>query len=293
MSDPNDRVQDALAAHLEHIELGGPAPDLSGLSPAEREQLDGLVRLLDQTGGVAFGRGLDADPSGPVALTPYGELLLAVLREAVPPDARIVADPSAPGIDIEGMAVAEGWIIGTFGGRIRLWLLEGADALAGSEAWLRGLERVFRLYSDTAAVALVDRDLQCLLVQPEDCAPTIEVPRGSLVGRRYRRPIHPVAEALSVFIAELIPYWEPMRDIAEHTESSVDVRTIAHERAAASIGEQAAAGARARRTNPKRKALTELGDDDADRVAKLVLDVHDGRAELEGIEERLRRSAKR
>jgi hypothetical protein len=82
-----------------------------------------------------------------------------------------------------------------------------------------------------------------------------------------------------------------MRDIAEHAETSVDVRAIAHERAAQAIEEQIAAGARARKTNPKRKALTELDDDDADRVAKLLLDVHDGRVGPEDIEERLRGSA--
>ena len=39
---------------------------------------------------------------------------------------------------------------------------------------------------------------------------------------------------------------------------------IAHERAGRAIEDQVAAGGRARKANPKRKALTELGDEDAE-----------------------------
>jgi hypothetical protein len=193
---------------------------------------------------------------------------------------------------IEGMDVVEGWIVGTFGGRVRVWLLASEGALASSDRWLRDLGRVFRLFPDTTAITLVEPDLSCLLVQPEDCAPTIEVPRGSLVGRRYRRPIHPVGEALSVFLRELIPYWEPMQGITDQTSGTiVEVPPIAQEQADRAIEGQVAAGGRARKTNPKRKALTELGEAEAGELTKLVLEIYEGRTQPDDLEEQLRRLA--
>jgi hypothetical protein len=291
MSEGEDRIQEALAAHLEHVELGGPEPDVSHLNPAELEKLNELIGLLDQTEGVAFGRGLDEGRAEAVASTEAGERLVATLRDALPAAARIANDPAATTIGIPGMNVVEGWIVGTFGGRIRVWLLVGDGALEASAGWLRDLGRVFRLFPDTAAVALVEPDHSCLLVQPEDCAPTIEVPRGSLVGRRYRRPVHPVAEALSVFLRELIPYWEPMQGISDQASRTIPVPPIAHERVDRAIEDQVAAGGRARKTNPKRKALTELGEKEAGGLAKLLVEIHEGRAEPDDVEQELRRLA--
>lgn len=292
MTNSDDRVQQALAAHIEHLELGGPAPDVSHLSKDELDQLHELISLLDETEGIAFDRGIDERLGEPPATTEAGVRLVAAVRDALAPPARMTADPAATTMGIEGMDVVEGWVVGTFGGRVRVWLLASEGALSASDAWLRGLGRVFRLFPDTAAVALVEPDLSCLLVQPEDCAPTIEVPHGSLVGRRYRRPIHPVGEALSVFLRELIPYWEPMQGISEHASSTVvDVPPIANEQADRAIEGQVAAGGRARKTNPKRTALTALGEVEAGELAKLVLEIHEGRAEPEGVDDVLRRMA--
>jgi hypothetical protein len=291
MSD--DRIQEALAAHLEHAEHGGPEPDVSHLGPAEREKLDELIGLLDATERVALGRDLTEGGESKLASTEAGGRLVAALRETLPLGARIAADPAANSIEIPTMDVAEGFIVGTFGGRVRVWLLDGEGSLERSDGWLRGLERVFRLFPDTVAITLVEPDLSCLLVQPEDCAPTIEVPRGSLVGRRYRRPVNAVGEALSVFLSELIPHWEPMADMGDHASRVIDVEPIAAERAARAIEDQAAAGSRARKTNPKRKALTELGDDEAAALSRLLVDVHEGRATPDNVEEELRRLAGR
>ena len=153
------------------------------------------------------------------------------------------------------------------------------------------LARVFRLLPDTTAVALVESDLSCLIVLPEDLAPTIEVPRGSLVSRRYRRPVQPVAEALPTFLLELIPYWEPMERIAEQTVPAIEVEPDVRDRAVRAIQDQVAAGGRARKTNPKRIALTGLGEKDAAAIADLVLRVHDGRAGPDAVDGDLRRLA--
>lgn len=291
MSGTDDRVEQALAAHIEHLEVGGDAPDTSHLDPAELEKLQELIGLLDATEGIAFGRGLAEVGAGKIASTEQGALLLAEIREALPAGARITSDPAPASMEIEGMDVVEGFIVGTFGGRVRVWSLAREGALEASDGWLRDLELVFRLYPDTVAVTLVTPDHSCLLVQPEDCAPTIEVPRGALVGRRYRRPILAVGEALSVFLRELIPYWEPMEDISGQPSSRIDVEPIATERAGKAIDDQVAAGGRARKTNPKRKALTELGDTESGALAKLLLDVHEGRANKDDVEEAMRKLA--
>ena len=286
----NDRVQAALAAHLEHLELGGPEPDVSHLAGAERDELRELISLLDTTEGLAL-HGEEKVRAQETSATRAGGRLLATLRDVLPAATRVVNDPAATTTGIDGMDVVEGWIVGTFGGRVRVWLLTGDGALERSDQWLRDLERVFRLFPDTVGLALVEPDLSCLLVLPEDCAPTIEVPHGSLVGRRYRRPVHPVDEALSVFLRELIPSWEPMQEITDQAGRLVDVEPIATERAEVAIDEQIAAGNRARKTNPKRKALTELGPHHATGLSKLVMQVHEGRTAPDDVEAELRRLA--
>jgi hypothetical protein len=291
MTESNDRIQEALAAHLEHAEVGGPTPDVSHLSPDELTKLNELIGLLDATDRVALGRGPADGGEIKLASTEQGRQLVAAIRETLPPGARIASDPAANSVEIGAMEIVEGFIVGTFGGRVRVWLLADEGSLERSDGWLRGLERVFRLFPDTVAITLVEPDHSCLLVLPEDCAPTIEVPRGSLVGRRYRRPVGAVGEALSVFLGELIPNWEPMQDIGDHTSRVIDVEPIASERAARAIEDQVAAGSRARKTNPKRKALTELGDGDAAALTRLLVDLHEGRATTDNVSEELRRLA--
>lgn len=290
----DDRVQDALAAHLEHVELGGPEPDVSHLTDGEQGELRELIALLDSTEGLAL-HGEERVRPAETSATQAGGRLLATVRDVLPPATRISSDPAAPTIGIGGMDVVEGWIVGTFGGRVRVWLLGGDGALERSDQWLRDLERVFRLFPDTVGLALVEPDLSCLLVLPEDCAPTIEVPHGSLVGRRYRRPVHPVEEALSVFLRELMPSWEPIADIRPESGAQTgrvgEVAPMATERAEVAIEEQVAAGNRARKTNPKRKALTGLGPRHAAGLSKLVMQVHEGRTAPDDVEAELRKLA--
>lgn len=285
-----DRVQEALAAHLEHLEVGGPPPDTSHLTPEERERLESLIRLLDSTEGIAFGRGLDERVAEvATASTETGERLLAAMRDALPGAVRIANDPAAAMMPTLDVPVVEGWTVGTFGGRIRAWLFDrdgGLDQLSG-------LERVFRILPETAALALVDRNLACLLVRPEDCAPAIEVPRGSIVPRRYRRPVQPAGEALAAFVRELTPVWEPTASIAEPAAAPrIDTAPLARELARRAVEAQAAAGARARKTNPKRTALTALGGREAGAVADLVAAVHEGRIGLDEVEQTLRELAR-
>lgn len=291
MSESEQRIQEALSAHLEHAELGGPEPDVSSLSADELAALHNLIGLLDQTEGVAFGRGLSGSRTEPAAQTEAGERLVALLRRTLPSAARISLDPASVTMAIPGLAVDEGWVVGTFGGRIRVWLLADQGGLEASGSWLPGLDRVFRLFPDTAALALVDAHLNCLLVQPEDCAPAIEVPLGSITPRRYRRPLQPVGEALSAFLNELVPHWEPLAGFAAPAGHPTDVRANAQEGAVRAIEAQVAAGGRARKTNPKRSALTGLGPKEAGWLAELTLGVYEGRVSPDDLQMALREQA--
>ena len=62
MADTNDRLQEALTAYLEFLEMGGPEPDTSDLNPAEKQELRKLIEALELTEGVAFGSGRDPSP---------------------------------------------------------------------------------------------------------------------------------------------------------------------------------------------------------------------------------------
>jgi hypothetical protein len=291
VSGSEDRVQEALAAYLEHLELGGPEPDASHLTAEEREKLQGLIGLLNQTEGIAFGRGQDEPRIEVSAATEAGRRLLAALADSLPPAAKITTDPAVTTMGVPSFDAVEGWVVGTFGGRIRVWLLGRSGGLDASDEWLGPLARLFRLLPDTTAMAIVDPELSCLIVQPEDCAPTIEVPRGSLVSRRFRRPVQPVGEAISAFLRELIPYWEPIEHIPQRAVPTIEVAEDVRNRATQAVQDQVATGGRARKTNPKRKALTELGEKHAGAIADLVLGVHEGRVEPDGVEDALRRLA--
>jgi hypothetical protein len=311
LTDSKDRIEEALAAYLDHVEMGGPKPDVGHLSPSEQEELDELIRILELTGGVALGLGrgdeaADEEPPSPDdAFGPgpmphalpreLGERVVAELREALPPDVRITPDPIAVVARLGGVDLLAGWLVGTFGGRIRVWLLDvdGAEELKQNEDCLDDLGRVFRMLPDTAAIALTAKDSTCLLVEPEDCAPHIQGPGGALVGRRYRRPIQPVAEAVAAFLHELIPYWDPVPAFDQAEELSVDVTTIAEQASESAIQAQRAIGERARKSNPKKEALLDLGNREVSALKKLVAGLYDGSVDPDDVAAQLKKLAQR
>ncbi len=306
MSEMNERIEEALAAYLDHVEMDGPKPDVSHLSASEQEELEELIRILDLTGGVALGLGRGrgeeetppsedvAKPVGEFARPELGDDVLAQLREALPPDVRITPDATATVARLGGLDVMGGWLVGTFGGRVRVWLLDVDDAeeIKNNEGCLDDLGRVFRMLPDTAAIAIVGRDSLCLLVEPEDCAPHVQGPGGTLVGRRYRRPIQPVAEAVAAFLHELIPYWDDVPTFDQDAGLSVDVATIAEQAAEAAIETQRSIGDRARKSNPKKEALLDLGQREVTALTKLAAGLYDGKLDADEVVAQLEKLAK-
>ena len=289
MGETEDRIEAALAAYVDHIEMGGPEPDVSHLSPSEQKELEELIRILDLTGGVALGLGRDEETvdKAPVdapramddtARSELSDQVLIQLREALAPEVRITPEATAFVTQLGGVQVLGGWLVGTFGGRIRVWLLNAnAEELKGNDRCLADAGRVFRMLPDTAAIAIVGKDSMCLLVEPEDCAPHIQNPGGALVGRRYRRPVQPVGEAVAAFLHELIPYWDEVPTFDEERGISVDVPTIARQAAEDAIETQRSIGERARKSNPKKDALLRLGPRESAALAKIAADLYDGK----------------
>ena len=165
---------------------------------------------------------------------------------------------------VGGIEVTDAWIVGTFGGRVRVWLLAigTAQELEGNTECLPDLDRAFGALPDTSAVALVAEDLSCLIVLPEDCAPQITIPSGSLLGRGYRHPVRPAADA----IGDLLERADPVLGSIPAFES--DPATIgsavpSDDHAGAAIEEQRAIGQRARKGNPKKDVLLALGGEEA------------------------------
>lgn len=294
MADANDRLQEALAAYLEHLEMGGPEPDTSHLTSAEQQQLRELIDALELTEGVAFGPAQGSVASArSVATTPEGERLLGELRRELGAGVRIDPDEDRLVSDVGGLAIRDRWVVGSFGGRIRVWLLEAdtAQAIEANGDLLSDLSRVFRMFPDMAAIALVGADLSCLIVEPEDSAPQIQVPAGALIGRRYRRAIRPAAEAIPDLLDELSPYWDPMPAFDPDAGLRIDFADIGDDLVRIAIERQRAIGERARKGNPKKEALLALGKKEISALSSLAKGVFDGSVDPDDVEGRIERWA--
>jgi hypothetical protein len=302
----NDRVEEALATYLDYLEMGGNKPDASHLTAIEQGQLQDLINALELTDGVAFGLGRrEENPDIAPGATPKriptpgasedGRRLASQLRNALPFDVRIDSDPVDLFSQVGGFDILERWIVGTFGGRIRVWLLsvDVATDLETDNVALLDLTRVFQSLPDTTAIALVAKDLSCLLIEPEDCGPQIQVPGGSLVSPRYRRPIQAISEALRGFLNELVPNWDPVPEFTRDRVLSIDVTALSDEYFTKAIDKQKAIGNRAHKGNPKKDALLALGEREIKGLSKLAAGLFEGSLKPEEVGIQLERLAKR
>jgi hypothetical protein len=290
-----DKVREALAAYLDQLEMGGAEPDVSHLTEEERRELQELMDALELTEGIAFGRGREEGSAALEAATEEGERLLADLRGSLPPGVRLETDENRLIAHIGGVALADRFVVGTFGGRVRVWLLDvdRVQAIEQNPDALSDLGRVFRMFPDMSAVALVGRDLSCVIVEPEDTAPQIQVPSGSLVSRRYKRAIEPAVQALPSFLDDLTPYWDPMPAFDPEAGVRIDIAEVASDFAGAAIEIQRRIGERARKGNPKKDALTAFGGKESKAVNALVKGLFDGSIDPDDVEDRIERLAER
>src|SRR5918996_2532759 len=298
MAETNERIEEALAAYLDYLEMGGAEPDTGHLTESERRELSELLAALELTSGIAFGLGRDEKPEGassPEEVAPdQSSALEAQLRDALSPEIRIDPDTTLAVAEVGGIEILARWIVGTFGGRVRVWLLavENAHQIEENTDCLNDLRRTFRMISDTAAIALVGADLSCLLVRPEDTGPQIRVPSGSLVARRYRRSIGPVGDAISAYLDELIPYWDPVPAFDQSTGLSIDITAVTEKSVTSAVENQRSIGGRARKGNPKKEVLLAFGDKEVAALGKVAKGLFDGSFDPEQVQERIENMAK-
>lgn len=303
----SERIQEALSAYLEYLEMGGSEPETSHLNPVEREDLKRLIDGLLLTEGLPFGMGREEHVDQDYGDTPaprvsrlrgskepdLADSVELQLRETLPFDARIDLDPVDLIPQVGEFEILGRWVVGTFGGRIRVWLLNvtTAERLEENTAILGDLDRVFRSLPDTAAIALVAADLTCLFVEPEDCAPKIQVPEGSLIARRYRRPLQPLPEALRSFMNELVPYWDPVPQFQQDAGLIIDAMHVSDEFVRTAVQDQIDIGQRARRGNPKKDALLALGAREVAGLKKIADQLLQGDIKPSEVEARLEKLA--
>lgn len=304
MSERHDQVQDAVARYLEYAELGGRPPDFSDLPAEVQDEVNEIIGMLEQTEGVAL-RTAYPDESGLAGPRPgrtAGHLLqnstsepdralLSQLDAWLPPGTPVDIDGAPSGFSLPDLPVAGSWTVGTTGGRVRVWRVDvpAAADLEKDTSHLVSLDRVFRAFSETAAICLVCADLNCLLLEPQDCAPVIEVPAGGVTARKYRRPIQPVGEALAAFLRELIPAWEALPRFETGNAQALDVSALAAEAASGAVGVQKALGARAR--YPKKEVLGALGEPEAAALEQMAIALYEGTSSAEEVAARLRKLA--
>ncbi|HEX2240061.1 MAG TPA: hypothetical protein VHJ82_02805, partial [Actinomycetota bacterium] len=192
-----------------------------------------------------------------------------------------------------GVAIVDRFIFGTFGGRVRVWILDVAEVQAFEERAdaLGDLGRLFRMFPDISAVAVVGRDLSCVIVEPEDTAPQIQVPSGSLVPRRYKRAIEPAVQALPAFLEGLIPYWDPMPAFHPDSAVRIEIKEIARDVVGVAIETRRRIGERARKGNPKKDALMTLGEKETKAIDGLVKGIFEGSIDPAEVESRIERLA--
>lgn len=291
----SERVQEALAGYLEYLEMGGVEPDFSDLTDDERRELQELIDALELTEGVAFGPDRRERPAEVTAVTEEGERLLAELRASLPPGVRLEADENRSIAHLGSVALTDRFVVGTFGGRVRVWLLDvdEARALEDDPEAPDDLVTVFRMLPDTSGLALVARDLSCVIVEPEDTAPRIQVPSGSFAPRRYKRASASAAESVAAFLDELTPYWGPMPEFDPESTVRVDAGEVSSGFAEAAVERQRAVGERARKGNPKKEALTALGGREVKGVDALLKGLLDGSIHPGDVEGRIERLAGR
>lgn len=301
MSETEDLVQQAVARYLEYTELGGPAPEFADLPGEVRDKVEQIIAMLDRTEGVALrsanpteiaaGTAIRSASHHLEAASGLDRAVLTQLAEWLPPGTPVDIDGAPSGFALPDLPVAASWTVGTTGGRVRVWRVDApaATGLEQDTSHLVSLDRVFRAFSETAAICLVCADLNCLLLEPQDCAPVIEVPAGGVTARRYRRPIQPVGEAVAAYITELIPAWEALPRFETGDAQALDVTALAAQAAAGAIGVQKTMGARAR--YPKKEVLSALGDKESQALAQMAIALYEGRQTAEEVAVRLRRLA--
>jgi hypothetical protein len=282
--DGKERNAELIDAYLRHIHEGGDIPDLSDLPEDERRELAATFKMLDAIAGVpadlvpdleqdpvakALGFIPSLDASVP-ALSPIEDVVVAEI-ESMGRGATILRDAEAAHIG----ELRSDLLLRVEGIRIRLVIVESIEEEA--EDALHEADRVFYRFPHTSAVVFVQADQELLsqILEPRDCRPAIQTPEGFLVPPRARYPRLPLRSALTGYLEDVEPIWDPPDAAVGRTGDATSADEIAREVATSTIRRLSADGAKAR-TPAKQDTWIPLADREANGLARLILDIHSG-----------------
>lgn len=282
--DGKERNAELIDAYLRHIHEGGDVPDLSDLSEDESRELAATFKMLDAIAGIpadlvpdlehdpvakALGFIPALDASVP-QLSPIEDIVIAEIA-SMGRDATILRDAEAAHID----EARSDLLLRVEGIRIRLAIVESLEQ-EGEDA-LHEADRIFYRFPNTTAVVFVqaDEDLLSQILEPRDCRPAIQTPEGVLVPPRPRYPRLPLRSALTGYLEDVEPIWDPPDAAMGGTSDSASAEEIARDVALSIIRRLSEGGAKARMP-AKQETWIPLGDKEADGLARLILDIHSG-----------------
>ena len=181
----NERVQEALAAYLDHLEMGGNEPNISHLTEDERRRAPGTDRRARAHRG---GR-VRPRPRGGGPAVPRRQPMRAsgCSPSCVSSSHRACGSSrTATGSSLRsaGIAIVDRFVVGLSGAECAVWLARHRSGPQRS----RGTRTHLPISAECSGCSPICRrwrwsvsDLSCVIVEPEDTAPQIQVPSGSLV----------------------------------------------------------------------------------------------------------------
>ena len=282
--DGKERNAELIDAYLRHIHEGGDVPDLSDLSEEESRELAATFKMLDAIAGVPADLVPDLEQDPVAKALGFIPSLDASVPQFSPIEDVVVTEIESMGRDATILRDAEAAHIGDArsnlllrveGIRIRLVIVESLEQ-EGEDA-LHKADRIFYRFPNTSAVVFVQADEELLsqILESRDCRPAIQTPEGVLVPPRPRYPRLPLRSALTGYLEDVEPIWDPPNAATGMTSDSASADEIARDVALSVIRRLSEDGAKAK-TPAKKETWIPLGDKEADGLARLILDIHSG-----------------
>lgn len=297
--DPYDKVDEAIAAYLDHIKENAPAPDLSDLTPDERalvEQIADSVRV---------GQGMDPSQSRPSIEALFARLektqdvsalnarpgLGAVhqtLVDALDPDCVVLPD-----IVAEAEHLASDLLVIADGTRIRVSfradIADDRGLLTLDPRSIAG--PILGRFRDTEALIVVaaDHDLTSVAIDPYMIHDTIVTPNGTHRRPAVTGPALPLEMTLRSYL-DAVGADLSFVPVEQWAAVDVDPSSIISNAASSAVAKIREAGERAR-TPAKTAEWSAFGDRETAQIEVLIRDAENGQLRPEDLERRIEAAA--
>jgi hypothetical protein len=284
-----ERKADLIDAYLRHVHEGGDVPDISVLPDKERREIEATFKMLDAIAGIPADLvpDLEDDPvAKALGFTPSpGAMGTASTTQVSPSESAVIAEIELlnrevsvlPDVEAAQIGGARSDLLLRVGGmRIRIAIIGPNELKDPKDLFVEG-DRIFYRFPNTAAIAFVQSDDELLsqILEPRDCRPAVEAPGGVLVPPRPRRPVLPLRSALTGYLEDVEPIWDPPGSAGGTADDAASADEIAREVSSGIIRRLSEDGVNAR-TPAKQATWIPLGDREIEHLAQLIIDVHSG-----------------